>query len=386
MKIKALVAFLLTIGVTVGLSALISQLWMNESAPAEGEEIPALRLSAAMTVREIAGADGLSPKALKGPLDLSSPADLNKTLNDLGISEDEARERISGTKALAEEEASKNWFKIPLKFALWLCFLAIVFRLMQRGNVTPQVRKLLLIAAVATFGVIFGSDPSPMGTVKDAIVLWGKERVIFPPRLIAFTVFLLTVVWANKFICSWGCQFGALQDLVSRINRNSADTGARSRQWKLPFVLTNTVRAFFSIALCAAAVIWAVDVVAPIDPFRVFNPSHLDLVGAGFAGLMLVASLFVYRPWCHLLCPFGFVGWILERFSAYKIKVNYDTCIACEACAKACPSTVMDAILKQDRVIPDCFSCGTCQSVCPTKSVEFNRGKRKRPPEGKFAS
>ena len=255
---------------------------------------------------------------------------------------------------------------------------------MRRGQITPHLRKILLITAVGIFGVILGSDPSPMGTVKDTIVLFGKEHVIFPPRIVAFTVFSLMVIFANKFICSWGCQLGVLQDLIYRINRNSTDTAGPIRQWKLPFALTNTIRIAFLAAICIFAVAWATDIVSPIDPFRIYSPAKLGLLGSAFAGLLLITSLFIYRPWCHLFCPFGLTGWIFEKLSVYKIKVNYDTCIACEACSKACPSTVMDSILKQDKVIPDCFSCGTCQDVCPTKSITFAKGARTKPPVGKF--
>ncbi|MCI5127665.1 MAG: 4Fe-4S dicluster domain-containing protein, partial [Candidatus Electrothrix sp. AUS3] len=68
----------------------------------------------------------------------------------------------------------------------------------------------------------------------------------------------------------------------------------------------------------------------------------------------------------------------------FKVKVNYDTCVACQACTKACPSTAMEAILKREKTIPDCFSCGSCIDVCPTGSVQFRAGKRVKPPEGKF--
>ena len=98
----------------------------------------------------------------------------------------------------------------------------------------------------------------------------------------------------------------------------------------------------------------------------------------------MFASLFVYRPWCHFFCPFGLVGWLVEKVSIFRIKVNYETCISCEACAKACPSTVMNAILKRENIIPDCFACANCIDVCPTGSVSLAAGKRKLPPEGKF--
>ena len=63
--------------------------------------------------------------------------------------------------------------RILAKFGLWLAFLAFVFVLVIRGKVTAQNRKWLLLTAVAIFGVVLGSDPNPMGTVTDAIVLLG---------------------------------------------------------------------------------------------------------------------------------------------------------------------------------------------------------------------
>ena len=70
----------------------------------------------------------------------------------------------------------------------------------------------------------------------------------------------------------------------------------------------------------------------------------------------MIASLIVYRPWCHLFCPFGQVGWPVEKVNIFKIKVDCKTCISCEACAKACFPTVINAILKKENVTPACFS------------------------------
>ncbi len=136
--------------------------------------------------------------------------------------------------------------------------------------------------------------------------------------------------------------------------------------------------------LTIGAFAWGVDLIHPVDPFKVYRPVMLGLTCALFVAAILVAGLFVYRPWCHLFCPFGLVSWLVEKVSVFKIKVNYETCIACQTCAKTCPSTVMDAILRRTRTIPDCFSCGTCIEVCPTKSIHFASGKRALPPEGKF--
>jgi polyferredoxin len=193
---------------------------------------------------------------------------------------------------------------------------------------------------------------------------------------------------ANKFICSWGCQFGTLQDLIFRL-ANMREKAGKKRfhpRFKLPFVVTNTVRIFVLVLLAFAAFAWSMDIIHPIDPFKIYRPAMLGFAGAIFVAVVLAVSLFVYRPWCHLLCPFGFVSWLVEKVSIFKITVNYDTCVACETCARSCPSMVMDAILKRTRTIPDCFSCGTCIEVCPTRSIRFISGKRTLPPEGKYAN
>ena len=109
------------------------------------------------------------------------------------------------------------------------------------------------------------------------------------------------------------------------------------------------------------------------------------IFGVIFVGILLILSLFIYRPWCHLFCPFGLVGWLVEKASRISISVDYETCIACQKCATACPSTVMGAILKQDKkTIPDCFACYTCRDVCPTESIRFSTRKRTFPPPGHF--
>jgi polyferredoxin len=225
-----------------------------------------------------------------------------------------------------------------------------------------------------------------MGTVKDAIVLLGSRGVIFPPRLIAFGVFLLMVIIANKFICSWGCQLGTLQDTIFRLNRDKGDRKGVLRQVKVPFAVSNAVRVAFFITIAVFAFVWATDIVEGIDPFKVFKPRALAWLGGTFVGIVLIASLFVYRPWCHFFCPFGLVGWAAERISLFKVHVDYDKCIACGSCEKACPSTVMGAILRRDRTIPDCFSCGTCMEVCPAGAISFGTGGRSKPPAGKFAA
>jgi NAD-dependent dihydropyrimidine dehydrogenase PreA subunit len=337
-----------------------------------------------MTVQQFGQKNNLPNAVLKKVFALQTQADLQKKLGEFGISQQEISSRIEKAMALSTEYESRSWVKITIKFGAWIAFLFFVFALMRKARITPRIRKGIYLGAIFLFGVVLGSDPSPMGTVKDAIALLGAKGVVFLPRLIALSIFLGLVLLANKFICSWGCQLGTLQDLIFRLGRDPEDKKGGIGQIKIPFAWTNGIRIAFFGAFTLAAFVWVTDIIEPVDPFKVYKPAMLGIAGIAFLGALLLASLFVYRPWCHLFCPFGLVGWLVEKISIFKIQVNYETCIACESCARACPSTVMNGILKQENVIPDCFACGTCIEVCPTQSIHFLSGKRSRPPADKF--
>ena len=374
--------FIIIVLVVVSTSVLSSRLWSNEQ-----EQLPeriVVNIDNNETITEFGKKYHLDRKSLKKIFAITSPDDLKKQVADFGMNEELLSKKVNQVLAIQAEHESKNWFKIPLKGLMWIVSLLVVFSLIRKGRITARNRKWIYMASAGIFGVILGSDPNPMGTVKDAIVLLGSKGVIFPPRLIAFGIFLLMVILANTFICSWGCQLGVLQDLIFRLNRDRKDSKGFFGQVKIPFIVTNSIRILFFLVLILVAFIWSADIIGAIDPFKIFKPQVIGMAGGIFIGLILFLSLFVYRPWCHFFCPFGLAGWIAEKVSFFKIKVDYDKCISCRACSKACPSTVMDAILKQDRVIPDCFSCGTCIETCPVNAVSFERGKRQKPRTGKF--
>lgn len=377
--IRLIVISAAVVVLTIGLSLLRDRILPSPGAKPEPPQELVLRNG--MTLEEFGKANGLDRPVLRAVFALKDASQLKKPLSDYNMSSEDLSQRVHRAIALRNENASKDWGKILLKFALWVVFLAFVFVLVRRGLVRSRLRVVLYSVAVLTFGVVLGSDPSPMGTVKDAVALYGAVGAIFRPRMIAMAAFLVMALLANKFICAWGCQLGALQDLLLRIR---SDVVGIRVSWKPPFAVTNTVRVSFFAVMVVFAFLFAFDIVEPIDPFKVYKPTALTIAGAGFLVSILAASLFMYRPWCHLFCPFGLLGWLIEKISVFKVTVDYDTCIACGACEKACPSTVMGAILKRDRAIPDCFACATCIESCPVGAVQLRAGRRSLPRPGKF--
>lgn len=381
-KLKTIIQFLVLCITVIGFSIFITSVWVQEkeTLPEKQE----LVVEESMTITEFGQKNSLSKHILQEAFELQETQDLEKKMGDLKMTAEQISTKVDKAKAIEAEHDSKDWQKILLKFILWIAMLGITFFLIRRGRITPGVRKVLYLVSLTVFGVILGADPSAMGTIKDAVVLFAKKSVIFPPRMIALTVFLLLTILANKFFCSWGCQLGSLQDLIFRLNRDKKDKKSVFKQVKPPFAVTNGIRIAFFIVFTVVAFVWAMDIVEEVDPFRIYKPTVIGAVGWVFLVGVLVSSLFIYRPWCSMFCPFGLVGWLVEKQSLFKIKVNYDTCKACESCATVCPSTAMETILKRESTITDCFSCGSCINECPTGSITFGFGKRQKPPVDKF--
>jgi len=348
---------------TAAIVFLAIMLSLFRSAGAESQDKIVLQVDTTGTIAKIAEDNGLATEKLLKGLKLR-PDQSQQTMSQAGIPLDKVQKAVRKLKVLQATEKAKDWKQIVSKFGLWILALAAATLLLVRKKVSTKLRLFWLAGTALLFGFIYGSDPNPMGTIKDAIVLLGKEGVVFPPRMVAAVVFLLMVFVSNKAICGWGCHFGALQDLLHFIP---------FKKFKLPFWLTNCIRVavFGSVVLLAFA--WGLDWVGEIDPFKLFNVSNwaLGLAGMIFAASILMLSLFFYRPWCQLFCPFGLAGWLVEQISLLRPRIGREGCLKCQKCVGVCPTQAMKGIYHDKKFRADCFACGQCISQCPAQVINW---------------
>ncbi|NPV46117.1 MAG: 4Fe-4S dicluster domain-containing protein [Armatimonadetes bacterium] len=325
---------------------------------AEGAAARQLPFSAFAQQRGVEASALARELGLPPALDLSRP--LGEVMDQHGLQPQALQAAVARLNPVAAEAASKDWRRIRLKFGLWVVFFLAAMVLLTRVRITLALRVSLLALASLVFGVWLGVEPNAPGTIKDGLVLYGESGVIFPPRLLAFVGFMLMTIIGNKVFCGWGCQFGTLQDLVSHVP---------VPRWKPPFWLSNAVRATTFAAIAGCALLIPLDILEPVDPFRVFRLGAPLAVGVAVG--MLIAGLFVYRPWCTFFCPFGLVSWLSERLALARVRINHDTCIHCKACERACPTHSMAGLRARRPFAQDCFACGACLRTCPVGALRW---------------
>jgi len=260
-----------------------------------------------------------------------------------------------------------------IKLILWIAVVVSATRLLQKRKVSSKLRFFMLAAGVIVFGVIYafivqgGVNPSPVLSLRGVLSSILVKHTIAPPLLGMLIVLLVMGIVSNKSLCGWGCQLGLLQDLLFRVP---------TPKWKPPFWLSNSVRSIAFIAL-VGGMAWATfDWIAHVDPFLLFSSKWVT-PALLFVGAILLASLFIYRPWCQFLCPFGLVSWVLEQVSILRPRIDHDKCLGCKNCVDACPTGAMADFYEDKKIHADCFSCGACIAACPRDEALMWRGPRR---------
>jgi len=192
---------------------------------------------------------------------------------------------------------------------------------------------------------------------------------------------LLTALIARNAFCGWLCPFGFIQDMVSSFSafiqkrvpvirkgvRTLKTRGAR-------LVVLDRYLRFLKYGVLAWAVIGAAVygfmVFRDVDPWAaLWNLLELTLgMGTVVLAIVLVASLFVERPWCRYACPLGAATGLVSKLSPFYLKRESEACKACAICTKACPMGLPVHTATTIKSV-DCVGCLECVDVCPREGA-----------------
>jgi len=216
---------------------------------------------------------------------------------------------------------------------------------------------VLAIACAVYFGFYRKGCVCPIGAIQNvAVALTDPNYAVSYVVVVFFFAPLVLALLFGRIFCGGVCPFGAIQELVVL------------RPVQVPRRLDKALGLLKYVYLGLAiwfAVLPAAErdfIICRFDPFVGFfrrtGPAYMLIIG----GALLVLGMFIGRPYCRYLCPYGGLLAQLARFSWKGVTITPDKELDCGLCAESCP---YGAIENMRAVRTSCLSCARCYSACP---------------------
>ena len=229
----------------------------------------------------------------------------------------------------------------PSARAAWLQYLDVVVLLTGLGVAVWLVHKQrsrrglfwLGIFSLAYFGFWRKGCVCAIGAPQNIILGLFDSNYAVPLTVIAFFAApLIVALFAGRAFCAGLCPHGALQDLLL-IKPIKVPAWLEHGLGVLPFIFLG-----FGLTFAATGTGFPICRYDPIVPiFRLNGPDLLILL----AVITLVLGMFVGRPYCRFLCPYGALLKLASLTSKWKVRVTPDICTQCQLCATSCPFGAM---------------------------------------------
>ena len=209
----------------------------------------------------------------------------------------------------ATESRHMTWGVVTYAAAL-ACAAWLVLRRRSRAGMV-----LLGVAALVWFGFLREGCLCPIGAVQNVSLAIADARYAVP--VAGALLFLLPLAFALAFgrvFCGGVCPLGAAQDLVL------------IRPVRVPTWLEHALGVVPPIYLGVAVLLAATDswfIICRYDPFVAFFRRSGSFGMLFLGGAFLLVGMFVGRPYCRFLCPYGaLLGMVSHRAGVEENEVG----------------------------------------------------------------
>lgn len=261
---------------------------------------------------------------------------------------------------------------------------------MQKKKPTKKLSLIRSVIQIAVFAFVFlGANaaffvglgiPAPSFEVHGVCPFGGVETLYslvtgtgFVHKTQPSSIVLLLIVLASTLLfgavfCGWLCPFGTFQEFIGKLGRRIFprlyNRVPRRADRALRYVRYGVLAAIVILTARVGKLVFE-----SFDPYAALMNilvGEVPVLALAVLGAIAVASLFIERPFCRYLCPFGAVLGLLGMISLFRPRRNASTCIGCKRCDAACPMgiTVSSKDAVRDHACISCYRC-TSDAACP---------------------
>jgi len=202
------------------------------------------------------------------------------------------------------------------------------------------------VFAVLYFGFFREGCVCSVGSLQNVTLALFNPEYSIPITVIAF--FILPIVYTLFFgrtFCAGVCPLGTLQDIFA-LRPMPIKSWLEKVLGIIPFI-------YLGLAILYAAT--STDfVICRYDPFIGFFRLDATFMMFMIGGILLLVGIFIARPYCRFLCPYGALLNLVSRFSKKHITITPAECIQCRLCEDSCPFGAIDkpVLLKEKEERP----------------------------------
>lgn len=171
---------------------------------------------------------------------------------------------------------------------------------------TKRLRIPSLIISVVVLGIWQGTFLS-----IDLLYNWLIHGVSLTARFAMIAIVIISLLapllFSRSYYCTHLCPFGALQELIGRLNPHKFVVPAKI------LLVFRWIRQAFLVAVIVLLFVNPHFEPSEIEPFTVFMIRSAAVSVIVIAAIGLVTSIFVQRAWCRLFCPTGEILSFLQR-------------------------------------------------------------------------
>ena len=266
-------------------------------------------------------------------------------------------------------------FAVPM-FFFWVVISILTILLINAEMMSRKVFIAISVITILFGGILFGGFPNVLVPTQYILRILGRQGLIssLHAAVIVLSLILGSSLIVGRIFCGFACPIGALQELISKINFKSDLKAQEKVKYRIEgsSKIASLVRRVFLGILIIMAVFGGIlflETINPLSGFFIFRSTFTLTLIIPLISLIIVSivSIFVYRPWCRYLCPFGAFSSLCSRISKKKYRRTED-CTNCGLCEKICPTQEAYAGSKKN----ECYFCNRCIEICPDNAMKFS--------------